>query len=634
MSDAQRTDIQGLRAVAVLAVLGVHAWPEQLRGGFVGVDIFFVVSGYLISRPLWREQAQGHFRLRRFYERRALRLFPALALVLAFCVVVAALFTFPSQASQVGRHAAAGALFASNLALWQESGYFDAASETKPLLHLWSLGIEEQFYLLWPPVALLIGRLRRCRMAAVVVLALLSFALNAAFVEDKAKGVFFLLPTRAWELLAGAALAQADLQGMFAALGARARETLAWTGAVLLLLALAWLDKGMHYPGWWALLPTLGTLALLAAGPGTVLARRLLAQPVLQFYGRISYPLYLWHWPLLVFPQLLGIGLDHAARAAVLAASVALAHLTTEYVERPLRFGPPSPRRPWRLAGVLAGVGATGALLHVHDGAVEAYPPLVRAVARVETGFDFGVYRAARCFLDLEQTPAALAPECLPPAQGVVPRVLVWGDSHAASLYPGLAAWSTHRQPVPLLAQITKARCPPLPTVPPAASHGCAETAAFALQRIAADPPRTVVLGGHWSLYGDDDTIGTALLGTVQRLQQAGVQRVVIVGHLPAWRVPLPRLLLRAWSRSGQVPERAIEGLDPGSLRSDRALRTLLRASGAVYVSPFEQLCDGQGCLATRAVDGVAQPMAFDETHLTAEGSRVLVAGAVAAFLD
>ena len=180
--------------MAVLAVTAVHAWPELLRGGFVGVDIFFVLSGYLISTLIFRALQAGQFDLRDFYIRRVRRLFPALCTVLLACLLFSAFFTFPSQARQVGQHVAAGAVFASNLALWLEAGYFDAASETKPLLHLWSLGIEEQFYILWPLAALIVFRWRQHGLKIIVGLLLLSFALNVIWVVAKAKGTFFLLP--------------------------------------------------------------------------------------------------------------------------------------------------------------------------------------------------------------------------------------------------------------------------------------------------------------------------------------------------------------------------------------------------------------------------------------------------------
>ena len=361
-----RSDIEDLRGVAVLAVTTVHAWPELLRRGFAGVDVFFVLSGYLISTLIFRALQAGQFSLQDFCTRRVRRLFPALRTVLLACLVFSAFFTFPSQARQVGQHVAAGAVFASNLVLWLEAGYFDAASETKPLLHLWSLGFEELFYILWPLAALLVFRWRQQALKIVGGL-LLSFALNVVWGVAKAKGTCFLLPTRAWELLIGAALAQTVVFGARAGRWLRLaqrlqqqRDALAWLGVLLIGAALALLDKGNHFPGWWALLPTLGTALLLAAGPQAWFNRRVLSHKLLVFYGAISYPLYLWHWPLLVFPLLPGLELDPAMRVLVLSASIALEALTLECIERPLRTSAWGPGTATALCAPMLSIGAAG----------------------------------------------------------------------------------------------------------------------------------------------------------------------------------------------------------------------------------------------------------------------------------
>ena len=651
--------------MAVLAVLAVHAWPEVLRGGFVGVDIFFVLSGYLITGLMLGALAEERFSLLEFYRRRVLRLFPALCTVL-LCCAVAAVFTFPSEARQIGKHIAASAVFASNLALWQEAGYFDARSETKPLLHLWSLGIEEQFYLLWPLVLLAVWRWRTrpqmLLLGVVLGLLILSFALNVTWVVPKAKGTFFLLPTRAWELLCGAALAvwqhqAAGLPAMAAwrrrldstPLGRARHECMAAGGVLLIAAAFALLDKTAAFPGWWALLPTTGTVLLLAAGTrsgqGTWVSRTWLAHPVMQFYGRISYPLYLWHWPLLVFPVLWGWEMDNALRVAVLALSVGLATLTTDHIEAPLRFGPHSRAAPWALGGVMAAVGLAGLTLMLSNGLVQQYPPSVRAIAKADFAFDFGGYRAQRCFLDLEQAPAAFADECWPSAGQQGPVTLLWGDSHAASLYPGLrlAAGITTppgpatsgAEPARFLAQFTKARCPPVapvasvPPVPALASRWCEEANAHVMRLLHERVPDTVVLGGNWRFYIDDvedeAALGAALRATVLALQALGVRQVVVLGQLPTWTQPLPRVLLRAWQREGAVPERSLQALDPRAWQVDGGVRMALAGTAAVFVSPHERLCNAQGCLVTRTRDGIALPLVHDESHLTVEGSELLV---------
>lgn len=637
-----RQDIEGLRGVAVLAVTAVHAWPDLLRGGFVGVDIFFVLSGYLISTLIFRALQAGQFDLRDFYRRRVRRLFPALCTVLLACLLFGALFTFPSQARQIGHHVAAGAVFASNLALWMEAGYFDAASESKPLLHLWSLGIEEQFYILWPLAALLVFRWRQHAFKITGGLLLLSFVLNVVWVVAKAKGTFFLLPTRAWELLLGAWLAQAVVLGLPPGRltawlhGLRQqRDGMAWLGVLLIGAALALLDKSKHFPGWWALLPTLGTVLLLAAGPGAWFNRHVLSHKVLVFYGAISYPLYLWHWPLLVFPQLLGWELNASMRVLVLCASVALAALTLEFIERPLRHGAMGRQTATAaaLCAVMLCIGAAGLALKASDGLMARYPEDVQRIARAEFGFDYGEYRSSRCFLDLEQGPAQFALECAGQRGGT----LLWGDSHAASLFPGLvSALAEPRRTLPAeasamlpLSQYTKARCPPLLQPPPGSSRGCADSNRFTLQQVAATAPGTVVLGGHWSFYGAVDD-GRALVlaelrRSVQALQALGVPRIIVMGHLPTWTAPLPRVLLTAWRQSGSVPERSLLSLDARAVAADRAVQRALEGTGAHFISPIEALCNAAGCLVTEQRNGVAYPVAHDQSHLTADGSAALI---------
>lgn len=622
-----RADIQGLRGIAVLAVTAVHAWPDLLRGGFIGVDMFFVLSGYLISSIIFSQAEAGQFSLQTFYARRVKRLFPALLFMLVVTLAAAVLLTFPSQAQQIGRHVAAGSVFASNIALWTEAGYFDASSDTKPLLHLWSLGIEEQFYIVWPLLALAVVRARgRGGWLLLIVLAA-SFVLNVWWVEDKAKGTFFLLPTRAWELLLGAGWAWLSQSAAAPAWGRQlqtaslpVRQGLAALGVALLVAAFALLDKNSHFPGWWALLPTLGTVALLAAGPSAWFNRCVLSHPLLVFYGGISYPLYLWHWPLLVFPVQAGVELDNATRVLMLAASVGLAALTVELIEQPVREGRFG---RWATPALLASmmvVGLGGWQLHASDGWMSRLPRELQPIARADFAADFSTYRAGRCFLDLEQDPTAFDPGCAPtpgPASA-----LLWGDSHAAALYTGLKdSW-------PQLAQWTKARCPPLLKAPAGASRGCAQTLAYVWQSIRERPPHTVVMGGFWSFYGTPGGAATAtaeVREVVRALRALGVQRVVVVGHLPTWTTPLPRLLLTQWRDGGDVPDRLIKPLDSRALAADQAMNSALRGTDAIFISPYEALCNAQGCLTLQAHAGLLMPIALDESHLTPSGSALFV---------
>jgi peptidoglycan/LPS O-acetylase OafA/YrhL len=637
-----RPDIEGLRGVAVLSVLAVHAFPDWVRSGFVGVDIFFVLSGFLISRIVFEDAAASRFSFSAFYAARARRLLPALVPVLLVVIVVAVMLATPADLKRVGGHVAAAALFVSNVASWREAGYFDAASVEKPLLHLWSLGIEEQFYVCWPIVALALVRRPRWAWPAIGGAVLGSFALNVGFVASRPTGTFYLPPTRFWELLVGAALAWAtrasdpraptatDGRPGSAPWSASLRPALlSWSGLLAILLAMALIDRTDHFPGWWALLPTAGTVALLAAGPDAPVNRSLLAGSVLRFYGRISYPLYLWHWPLLSLPVLVGLAMTEAMRVAALVGSVVLATLTHVLLERPIRFG--ARRRPalLLLCGSLAGVGLMGWSAQATDGFVDAYPPAVRQIALAGFDYDYADYRIDRCFLRLEQGPEHFASECAAPDGAERPLVLLWGDSHAASLYPGLAALLREPGDDRRLAQYTAARCPPLVHAPRGSSAPCARTTAFVLGRLAELHPSLVVLAADWSRYGAGGGArgepAAELRATLARLRTLGVERVVVVGQLPLWTRPQPALLLSQWRRSGRVPVRDADDVEPLARSADELIRDATMSSGATFVSPLEALCHADGCLASLEEDGVFLPFAHDRSHLTAAGSIELV---------
>jgi len=340
-SDRYRPDIDGLRAVAVMLVVNFHAFPEAMPGGFIGVDIFFVISGFLITGIIARELDQQRFSLLAFYDRRIRRIFPALIVVLGATLVLGWLWMLPAAYAQLSADVIASAAFFSNIALLLQSGYFDVESGKKPLLHLWSLGIEEQFYLFWPLILMLAARLRLGILAVASVIALASFVLNVALIGADPVATFYLPFTRAWELLTGAALACGWNQ---ISQTSRASNFRAATGFLLIAVAAAVLDPHRAFPGWWAVLPVAGG-ALLLSAPAAWGCRHLLASPPLVWIGLISYPLYLWHWPLLVFFSLIKFSpLTLPERELVLLASALLAWLTYRFVEKPFRFGRPSPR--------------------------------------------------------------------------------------------------------------------------------------------------------------------------------------------------------------------------------------------------------------------------------------------------
>ena len=334
-----RRDVDGMRGIAVLTVLIFHAFPSLLPGGFIGVDIFFVISGFLISRLVVLGIKADSFTFVNFYSRRIKRIFPALITVFSCCYLLGWFVLLPHEYQQLGKHIAGGASFISNLILWSESGYFDNTAITKPLLHLWSLGIEEQFYILWP-FALWVSFYKKINWFWLTILTItVSFSLNVWLVFHDPIATFYSPLTRAWELLLGALVAHDKISNCFCALSARVRSALTFAALCVLAIGLIFINKNDHFPGAWALLPTLATAILLGVGPTTVLHAKLLSNQLLVWIGLISYPLYLWHWPLLSFGRILeGEPLGTVALCSILVLSILLAWITYRFIERPLRY--------------------------------------------------------------------------------------------------------------------------------------------------------------------------------------------------------------------------------------------------------------------------------------------------------
>jgi len=440
MQPKYRPDIDGLRGVAVTSVVAYHASPVLARGGFIGVDIFFVISGYLISTIILENLRRDRFSFFDFYARRIRRIFPALIVVLACCLIGGWFSLLATEYRQLGKHVAAGAGFVSNFALWNESGYFDSAAVTKPLLHLWSLGIEEQYYLVWPLLLWLCWRVHFSPLLAILAVGVLSFALNVSEVHSDIVAAFYSPQTRFWELSCGGCLACLTVfpRPTLERLRAVSTNFQAIAGCLLLVVGFMTISVTRSFPGWWALLPATGTLLTLAAGAESWLARRVLANSALVWVGLISYPLYLWHWPLLVFTRVAGVsGADPPRwmRFFVVLLAVLLAWVTYELIERPIRFGARARATAVALLVAMTGCGLLGWQVAAHNG-LESRAPAFRL--------------ADREFLDTHKFPEAEscrleffsradAPDkCA--ANTDQPEVVLLGDSHAGHYYKGLTA--------------------------------------------------------------------------------------------------------------------------------------------------------------------------------------------------
>ena len=616
-----RADIDGLRALAVLAVLGFHLFPHYVPGGFVGVDIFFVISGFLISSVLMDDIAQGHARgelLRRFYFRRVRRIFPALLLVLAAAWTVGWWLLLPDEYSRLGEHISGGAGFVANLLYWKEAGYFDNSATTKPLLHLWSLGVEEQFYLIWP-VLLLVFWTTRMRGWLFAILIGGSLTLGLRTVRYDAATAFYSPVERFWELLVGAALAHAarhDVVSHWWEQRRVVRDMCSLLGVALLAVALIRIDRAAVFPGWKVLVPVVGSALVIAAGSTAWINARVFSLPVFVWLGLISYPLYLWHWPLFSFARIVGGDPLVVTRIVIAVASIVLAVGTYWFVERPIRARAataPMMAALCALALVIGCVGIATRLAHGYPGRLPAsVQQLVRAAHDEMTDL-----RGHRCLLFPDENETVFARECLDddPSKASLPEVVLWGDSHAAQLYVGFA----HRYGKTFrISQMTVGGCPPLFGVPGRWAN-CAELMDTAFKTLASRPQDLVVVGAEWINYD-----WRALPATLDRLRNAGVSRVIVVGEVPVWDGRFPELLARTVLRNRpafRIPERTSAGLLAVTFDVDRRMAPLARQSGATYESAAGILCDDAGCL-TRAGGNVTT---FDESHLTPSASRYVV---------
>jgi peptidoglycan/LPS O-acetylase OafA/YrhL len=331
-----RADIDGLRAIAVLSVVGFHAFPDWIFGGFIGVDVFFVISGFLISSIIFGNLEKNSFNYVEFYSRRIKRIFPALILVLVLSFTFGWYVLLPDEFQQLVKHIAAGSGFVSNFTLWDESGYFDNSADTKPLLHLWSLAIEEQFYILWPLLLRLVWKHKWNFLTLTVSIAVASFVLTIYLVNNNPIAAFYSPLSRFWELMIGGILAYLTLHKP-QHLPQRPNLQSA-IGLMSIAIGILLINKDRAFPGYWALIPCVGAFLLISAGPGAWLNRNILGNKLLVWVGLISYPLYLWHWPLLVFSKIvLGRNLIIVDKLIIIAVSIGFAYLTYLLLETPIR---------------------------------------------------------------------------------------------------------------------------------------------------------------------------------------------------------------------------------------------------------------------------------------------------------
>ncbi len=629
-----RPDIDGLRAIAVLGVVFFHAglrFPGGLRiqGGYVGVDVFFVISGFLITSLLLKELQQGTFSLLNFWERRARRILPALAVVVTATLAAAWFFLMPADYAVLGKQVLALIGFSSNIKFWLECGYFADAAETKPLLHTWSLSLEEQFYLFIP---LLLAGLFLIRKANWIVPtlalgALVSFGLAVYGSYHAADATFFLLPTRAWELATGSLLACAPPIAQ-----TRLRTLLAWFGLAAILVPFFCYAPGIRFPGLTALPPVAGAALLIWSGfqPPTAsrhlpVPNRLLASPPLVWIGLLSYSLYLWHWPLFAFQRYIAYtSASRSVRLSLIGAALILAWLSLRFVERPFRSRAliRSRNQVFALSSVVVTMLTFAAvMLWKTNGATQRLSPAVQQIAAGATDYAF------RNGLTAQDIPNHLVQLGAPTPP---PKVLVWGDSHAMSILPAIDLACTDAG-IAARAATAHATAPVLGWFKDS-KHGLSDNApafnAAVLDYIkcaAAKGLSQVVLAAHWEWYLEDGAenahFQAALCQTVRAIQAAGCHVFILI-DVPGFPFNPPRAYVMN-ALLGKPTQPLV--IDSAQYMADTALQRPIFAAliknGVTVIDPAEFFTDARGIISP--VDHMGA-LYFDKDHLTTHGSQRL----------
>lgn len=663
-SAGYRSDIDGLRAVAVLSVVAYHAFPAWMRGGFIGVDIFFVVSGFLITKVIFEDLDRGMFSFSEFYARRVRRIFPSLILVLLSTLVIGWFTLVASEYKQLGKHIAAGAGFVSNLIQWSEAGYFDSSAQTKLLIHLWSLGIEEQFYIVWPIVLWLAWRYKYNPLTLTVLAACVSYTLNLKGIRQDSVSTFYSPQTRFWELLSGSILAwftvykkdairintvkiddwvlRAIYKEPIEATGKTLLNGIAFLGSVLLVYGILIIDKDTNYPGNTAAIPVVATILIILAGPGSWINRTILSNKVAVWFGLVSFPLYLWHWPLLTFVRIAeGDVPSRNIRIATVALSVALAWITYKFVECPIRRSKASKRNLTIFLGIMAIVGYVGMIVSQREGLpfrhlnkrLDSYADSIKVSDRAGECFDIPyAYKKNGDWLCNLGEPSSPV------------RFFASGDSHALSSIPALENFAIKNK---LRIQFTGASgCPSVLGIQSMRGDSiieqfnCQELNERIFDHISQSGIKSILILNRWTYYTGsmsrpkefnaiarnmNETIDRststrdllwAIKNTVSRYASVGVE-VIFFEDNPQ-QIYNPKDILRRGRGIESEYLKLSVSYDEHN-KNQRLVNEALRSSGAKVISFDDILCDGHIC-----------PLVSNSKFLYSDDDHLSVAGSLA----
>lgn len=615
-----RPDIDGLRTLAVLPVLLFHAGFLSIAGipiapgGYVGVDVFFVISGYLISKIIHAEITEDRWSVATFYARRVRRIFPALFVVYAACMIWAGAFGLSLDAEAVRSAVLSSVLFVSNLHFAGHSGYFDTGLQNNPLLHTWSLSIEEQFYILFPILLIALRRVSETtRLAVLALLVAASFAASVFLSATAADSAYYSLSARAWELGIGSLLAIWGPVRMKRGLA----EILGFSGFAAILVAILGFDKTTAFPGPWALLPVLGAAAVILSGSSEkTTVSRLLSLAPMRGIGLISYSLYLWHWPVLVVMRLSGYG-DRVSALFAIGLSFLLAFLSWRFIERPFRQkSTTSSGRVVQLGAMaMASICAVALFLPLANGILQPMPEDMKQLAAYDGAADKASMREGTCFLTTRTGGfEAFNPGTCLTRDESRKNILLIGDSHGAQLYEALRLTQEAH-----ILQANASGCLPLQNAP--GDRRCRDLWTYLTDEfLPGQHFDAIIMAGRWKPGTE-----AAAFATAEDLS-AHADRVIVIGPNMEFPLALPRMLAQENAEANflQVDEKQ----SPLPREIDRDFRAAApKGSKVTYLSFFETLC----AIECPLFSTVGDPALYDENHLTVSMAMdfILAAGSL-----
>lgn len=616
-----RPEIDGLRTWAVLPVVASHLEIPGFQGGFVGVDVFFVISGYLITTILLSEIAEGQFSIVNFYERRARRIFPALAFLIICVTPIISVAYYKDDLAQYLESIIWVVFSASNIFFWARTDYFAVDAGLNPLLHTWSLGIEEQYYVVFPLILLGLSRLpKRFRpmLIGIGVIFLLSLGVSIISAVSYPVAGYFLLPARAWELMTGGICAVLLIDKRLQTSG-MISDFLSALGLVMIVAAIVLFDEATPFPGYAATLPVLGASLIILYSGCAIYTKRMLSLTPIVIVGLMSYSIYLWHQPVIALLRYKQGDLTptHWVTAAVIIGL--MSYISWQFIEKPTRS-----KANIGQVGVFTGSAIAAALIvAIAIGAKLLIPNSTASseTAQIESYLKYkyaGPYRSGRCFLGPKENFQVWRQGCIPDN----PRLVVWGDSHAAALYSGFSASKGGEH----VGQITASGCPPVVGFVVNNRPLCAEVNEAAIEQIKALPkPTVIVLAARWPIYSAA-AYESKLIDTIKTIQSSG-HLVYLFGPTIDWGQRLPKVLLDLQAESKLSQDGYVTAdLLPRMRAVEQRISVVAAATKATFVSILDQICNTTECKAFERSPSGLKLFTWDGAHLTPEGAAYVLA--------